>query len=89
MIPSKFKGPLVRPTKASIRREVKHRVWPELKEGEFVYYVKRLTGKRELKFVTAFHRAEAEFKAFPEALSSELRSMPVHTHGEMKGEKDV
>lgn len=61
-------------------REVKRMKWPELKEGEFVYYVKSLVGKRELKWVAASSREEAEFKTFPGAPLYELRSMPVHAY---------
>lgn len=69
-----------------LNKALKHqrRTWPALKEGEFVYYVKSLVGDRELKFVVASTREEAEFKAFPGAPPYELRSMPVHAQGENK-----
>ncbi len=60
-------------------RAIRRRKWTDLKEGEYVYYVKCLTGKKELKFVIATDRAEAEFKAFPGNPSNELRSMSIHS----------
>ena len=60
---------------------IQRRDWPDLKPGEFVYYVKnRLTG--EMKHVVATTRERAEHMAFPEVAQDLLRSMPIHTKKE-------
>ena len=60
---------------------IQRRSWPDLKPGEFVYYVKnRLTG--EMKHVVATTREKAEHLAFPEVAQNHLRSMPIHSKKE-------
>ena len=68
----------IRDTNRELAGKRKRRAkWPELKTGEFVYSVKNKVS-RELVFVIARNRSEAEFKAFPGATRDILRSMPVH-----------
>ena len=68
----------VRDTNRELAGKRKRRApWPELAPGEYVYSVKNKVS-RELIFVVARDRSEAEFKAFPGATSDILRSMPVH-----------
>lgn len=75
----------LRQTNKALRgRKIERKSWPALKEGEYVYYVKGLFGERELKFVVARDRAEAESEAFPGVPQNELRSMSVHS---WKGDK--
>jgi len=60
---------------------IQRRDWPDLKPGEFVYYVKnRTTG--ELKHVIATTRERAEHMAFPDVAQDLLRSMPIHAKKE-------
>ena len=68
----------VRDTNRELAGKRKRRApWPKLETGEYVYSVKNKVN-RELIFVTARDRSEAEFKAFPGATREILRSMPVH-----------
>ena len=56
---------------------IERRDFPDLKPGEFIYYVKnRETG--ELKHVVATTRERAEKMAFPDLAQNLLRSMPIH-----------
>lgn len=56
---------------------IERRDFPDLKPGEFVYYVKnRITGA--MKFVIATTRENAEKMAFPDLAQDYLRSMPIH-----------
>ena len=55
----------------------RHAPWPKLEEGEYVYSVKNKIS-RDLVFVVARSRFEAEHKAFPGVTNNWLRSMPVH-----------
>jgi len=60
---------------------IERRDFPDLKPGEFVYYVKnRLTG--DMKYVVATTREDAEKLAFPDLEQSYIRSMPVKGHKE-------
>ena len=68
--------------KAKVRGyRIQRRDFPDLKPGEFIYYVKnRITG--ELKHVVATTREQAEHIAFPEVAQVHLRSMPTYTKKE-------
>ncbi len=68
---------LMEEARRAMRPAVKRRVWPHLETGEYVYSVKHLSS-RELKFVVARNMKEAEYKAWPEVVHEQLRSMPVH-----------
>jgi len=57
---------------------IKKRSWPELQEGEYVYFVKHINSG-ESKEVIASDRSEAEYKAFPHVLPFHLRSIPIHS----------
>ncbi len=72
----------LREVKAKVRGyRIQRRDWPDLKPGEFVYYVKnRITG--ELKYVVATTREQAERLAFPKVAQVHLRSMPTYTKKE-------
>jgi len=69
---------LVRDVNRQLRGyRIERRDFPDLKPGEFVYYVKnRLTG--DFKYVVATTREIAEKTAFPDLAQNHVRSIPAH-----------